>query len=242
MEMYKGSYMVCLKKKIFYEPAYSVRRYFVDEFYLRNINLLVKGSKVIDIGGKRNNKRGCFDIEKYGFEVKYVNSDVSTKPDYMCDAAAIPVVDACFDGAIISELLEHVIDPKKVLKETYRILKPQGRALICTPFVYNIHPDPYDFGRYTADYLRTVLCEIGFKNISIEKQGLFFSVLAGMFKQWAGEKTSGSRIGLFCKRKALFLLFRFFMSKAVKLENRKIYQNNPVFSGYCTGFGIICEK
>src|SRR6478609_5632858 len=120
----------------------SVRRHFVDSFFLSNTGLL-KG-KVMDIGGKKGNKRGLFDIGKFSSDVTYANIEKKDNPDILADATDIPVGDATYDTAILGEVLEHVPEPKAVLKEAYRILRPGGKLLITVPFLYPVHADPYD--------------------------------------------------------------------------------------------------
>ena len=95
----------------------SVRRHFVDGFFFSHKKLFSPGKKIVDIGGKKDNKRGLFDIGIYGAEVKYVNIDRTTNPDIVSDAAQIPIPDSYCDIVIMGELLEHVPEPKKALKE-----------------------------------------------------------------------------------------------------------------------------
>ena len=44
-----------------------------------------------------------------------------------------------------------------------------------TPFMYHVYADPIDFPRYTDYWYKENLKEIGFINVVVEKQGLFFS-------------------------------------------------------------------
>ena len=223
-------------------PNYSVRRFYIDNFFTRHISLFPADSLILDMGGKKKNKRGLFNIEDYDLHVKYANIDKTTEPDYLCNLAVVPVDDGSFDGVVISEVLEHVPDPGKVLKETCRILKPGGRALICTPFLLHVHPDPVDYGRYTDHYFETVLADIGFRNISIEKQGGFFSVLANMLKLWAYEEhTSGSRSSIL-KRTVLRRFVEWFVPKALEWDTKPYYRESRLFSGHTTGYSIVCEK
>jgi SAM-dependent methyltransferase len=56
------------------------------------------------------------------------------------DACALPLEDACLDGAVSSNLLEHVPDDRQALAEIRRILRPGARAVIVVP----VNPDSYD--------------------------------------------------------------------------------------------------
>jgi len=49
----------------------------------------------------------------------------------VADAMALPFGDAEFDAVTISFGLRNVKDPKKALAEMYRVLKPNGRLVIC---------------------------------------------------------------------------------------------------------------
>jgi SAM-dependent methyltransferase len=178
---------------LFNRLDYTVRRYFVDEFLYRHVKTFSKSDRILDIGGKKISKRGQFNIEEWGLDVKYANIDPNTKPDILCDAARIPTKGSIFDGVICSELFEHVRSPESVLKEAYRILRPMGVLLICVPFLYKLHADPHDYGRYTETYWQETLREIGFTKIEIEKQGLFLSVLMDMLKNFAYEMQKEGR-------------------------------------------------
>jgi SAM-dependent methyltransferase len=226
----------------FQNMGYSVRRYYVDDFYSRNISYFPKGGRILDIGGKKKRKRGQFDIEKYDFRVEYVNIDEKTEPDYLCDATDINVEDNSFDGVICSELLEHVSDPKAVLREAYRVLKPGGVLLLSVPFMYHIHADPYDYGRYTDFYWDNALKEINFSAISIEKQGLFFSVIANMLKAFANEMQKEGKPKNGLKRKLFHKAVGWGEKKAFELENKPSFKNHKFFNRFTTGYGIVAVK
>jgi SAM-dependent methyltransferase len=238
----RNSEFLNLEKALRQELGYSVRRYFIDKFFIENVNSFKSGSLIIDIGGKKEKKRGYFNIEKYPLNVKYLNSDKKTNPDYFADASSIPVSDKTFDGVILAEVLEHVFDPKKILAEAYRVLKPCALLLISVPFSVQVHPDPNDYGRYTEQWFNDNLKEIGFENIEIEKQGLFFSVLAFMFKWWVYELAKVGRPKFSLTRKLIKKFVFWFPSKAFELDKKNFYRNNKFFSGYTTGYGIRCFK
>jgi SAM-dependent methyltransferase len=224
------------------DMSYSVRRYFVDEFHARHMTCFPEDSLILDVGGRKSKKRGQFNIEKYALNVKYVNLDEKAKPDCLCDIADIAVKDNTFDGVVCSEVIEHVPDPKAVLKEINRVLKPGGILLLCAPFMFKIHADPQDYGRYTDFFYRFTLKEMGFEDIYIEKQGLFWSVLANMIKLFAYEMLKENKPQNRLIRSAFHKIVSWSEKKALKFEKKKYFQQHNFFSSFTTGFGVVAKK
>lgn len=216
--------------------GYSIRRYFVDEFYFRHVPALPPNSHVLDLGGNKVRKRGQFDIEEYNLNVIYANLFTGKQPDVQADAAHLPFNDNQFDAVICAELLEHIFSPQTVLHEVYRVLNIQGVLLISVPFLYPIHGDPDDFGRYTDHYWHSTLEEVGFESISIERQGLYFSVLANFLKLYA------NRMYRRPIRNLVSLPLALFQRWALKREQNPSIQSHPFLSSFTTGFGIVGIK
>ena len=80
-----------------------------------------------------------------------ISTDIypSNKINFISDCHNIPVKNESVDGVIIQAVLEHVINPNKVISEVYRVLKKDGIILAETPFMQSSHEEPYDFNRYT---------------------------------------------------------------------------------------------
>jgi len=215
---------------------YSVRRYFIDEFHFRYVPLLPAGTNVLDLGGNKTRKRGLFDIEDYNLNVVYLNLSTSKQPDVQADCRQLPFTDSSFDAAICAEVLEHVSEPAAVLRETSRILCHGGTLLATVPFLFPVHADPHDFGRYTDHYWSYVLNESGFENVIIEQQGLFFSVLANFFKLYVNRMYRRPFRNLASWPVGMFQRW------ALKREQTTGAQEHPFLSGFTTGFGIRATK
>jgi SAM-dependent methyltransferase len=71
------------------------------------------------------------------------------------------VEDASFDLVLCTQVLEHAVDPDKVVRELRRVVKPGGRVLASTHGVQVYHPDPVDLRRWTHEGLRRLFEENG---------------------------------------------------------------------------------
>jgi len=222
--------------------GYSVRRGYVDEFYTRHVSRLPGGVRVLDLGGHAEGKRGYFDIGEYGLDVVYANMSASKGADVVAMAEKVPFEAESFDAVICAELLEHVRDPAAVVREAYRVLRSGGTFLMSAPFLYHIHADPSDFGRYTEHYWNALLGEAGFSGVSIEKHGLFYSVLADFHKQHANQTRIVRPLGRPLRWLwANFLLIPF-QRWAYRREQSKSVRANAFLGSFTTGYGVVARK
>jgi SAM-dependent methyltransferase len=115
----------------------------------RIVAMLPDFAKILIIGGSISGK---------GMEVIYKNdkldvtgSDVSFGPrtDIISDGHDIPFEDETFDCVIVQAVLEHVINPSRVVSEVYRVLKRSGLVYSEIPFMQSGHMREYDFNRFT---------------------------------------------------------------------------------------------
>ncbi len=99
--------------------------------------------------------------------------------DIVCDIVEIPEPDASFDVVMCIEVLEHVPDPVRVLRELARLLKPCGVLILTAPSSCRTHFAPYfyqtGFSRYFYEYW---LDKLGFQIQEIQYNGNFFECLA----------------------------------------------------------------
>lgn len=216
---------------------YSVRRYYVDEFYARQVATLPRGATVLDIGGKRAKKRGQFDIGAFDLKVTYVNISKETEPDILGSAEHVPLPDASADAVILAETVEHLPDPAAALREASRLLHPGGVLLATAPFMFRVHPDPLDVGRYAPDWWQARLAECRFRDVVIERQGAMLSVLADLLRGWVEHMTETKSFwpGL---EMALPHWVRNIRENLPAWESREGYASDPYYQSYTTGFGI----
>jgi SAM-dependent methyltransferase len=109
----------------------------------RRRRVLVVGGGTIGNGLDRLYARD--DIEVIGIDL--YRSDVS---QLVADAHAIPLQTGSVDAVIIQAVLEHVLDPVKVVGEIHRVLADDGLVYAETPFMQQVHAGAYDFTRFTA--------------------------------------------------------------------------------------------
>ncbi len=209
----------------------------------RQTAAIAPGSLVLDLGGHKQGKRGAFDIQHTPLRVVYANLTAHKHPDTQADAAHIPFAGGVFDAVICAELLEHLPDPRPVLAEAARVLHPGGRIVITVPFLYPIHADPYDFGRYTETYWRKTLAEHGFRGVEVEAQGTFLTVQVNQAKHAANALLPDGLAGRILRVLAGLGLSAL-QAGALRVESR-LPEHGPqaaFLRSYTTGYGLVGVK
>jgi len=69
--------------------------------------------------------------------------------DIVCDGHDLPFRDGSFDAVVCQAVLEHVLDPQRVVDEIHRVLRTDGLVAAGTPFLQGVHMGAYDFTRFT---------------------------------------------------------------------------------------------
>lgn len=76
-----------------------------------------------------------------------------------------------YQNLIIFNVLEHLNNPTKSLKELNRILKKDGLLIGSTPFLYQVHGAPNDYLRFTKNYLISEFKKKKFKATYVKELG-----------------------------------------------------------------------
>lgn len=120
---------------------------------------------VIDIGCGQKPYTDVFTGARY-VGLKYGTEKAS--PDIVGDAQRLPLMNNCADIVFSTQVIEHVPHPEKLIRESFRILKPKGILLLTGPFYWPLHEKPYDFYRFTRYGFEHLLTSAGYEVISMQ--------------------------------------------------------------------------
>ena len=124
------------------------------------------GSRVLDFGAGSS----PYDFLFPG--AKYLKADITpdTAPDLLIgEGGSVDVPDESFEIVLSTQVMEHVYDPQKYLREAFRLLKPGGKFLIGLPCLYEDHKCPDDYQRWMRQGLERDLKNTGFREVTIYK-------------------------------------------------------------------------
>ena len=129
---------------------------------------------IVDVGAGKGQYRKPLRRGRY-IGVDFVAYDgVAIVTDIV---AGLPLPDESADVVVLSNVLEHIPEPRAVLAHCHRILRPGGKVLILVPFFIKIHQEPYDYLRYTHFMLRYVLGREGFEKVRVDPSGNIVDVM-----------------------------------------------------------------
>jgi SAM-dependent methyltransferase len=137
-----------------------------------------------EVGRGRILDVGCGEkpFQAYGPSLvsAWVGFDVpeSSTADVRGYAESLPFDTASFDTVVCTEVLEHVAEPARVVREIARVLKPDGYVILTTPLYFPIHEEPYDFFRFTPFGLRHLFEDAGLEVTRIDAMAVGFRMVA----------------------------------------------------------------
>lgn len=146
--------------------------------------------RILDIGFNVGPLHSAI-IQKFGQTNVYgIDITVPKNTAYYKHASCekMPFKGKSFDTAVAGELIEHLENPNKFLREAYRVLKPSGILLLTTPNVKSLvnrltksYHAPAHLHLYSKEELLKLLKKHGFQ---VEKLNMF---------PFTEESSSGSR-------------------------------------------------
>ncbi|MCD4706706.1 MAG: methyltransferase domain-containing protein [Candidatus Sabulitectum sp.] len=102
---------------------------------------------------------GFADLRPLFGNREYAGCDMQEGPgvDKVLNLHSIDLPSESVGEVLCFDTLEHVEYPRKALDEIYRILKPDGIAVISSVMNFPIHDYPYDYWRFTPEAFKSLL-------------------------------------------------------------------------------------
>jgi SAM-dependent methyltransferase len=185
-------------------------QFFSKHFLDRQIKLRGKGilGIVADVGC------GFQPYKKHFTQAKYVSLDypsairrsASESPDIFGDLTSLPLRGNCVNAVLCTQVLEHISEPEKALVEIGRVLRPDGKLMLSTPFFYPLHDEPHDYFRYSPHGLERMLSAAHLELMELVPQGGFVE-MAGEFLNLFGIHKTNNLIAAGGYRRILGLVF-----------------------------------
>jgi len=143
---------------------------------------------ILDIGGGfgtylrfLKDRNTCCALEISRQAARNIVQSLSGVTVIIGDATSLPIADSSYDVVLLLDVLEHIEDDTKVLREIHRILKREGKL------IFNVPEDPklfssidrYNghFRRYSKEGLKKISREAGFSSAQISNSGFPLSRL-----------------------------------------------------------------
>jgi len=171
------------KKVFFLNSAY---RLFILNAITSLVDRYIKGKKqetIIDYGCGQMPYRQFFEPHF----AKYYGADLPGNQDaelHLSEEGDIPLDDETADVVLSSQVLEHVPDPHAYIGECFRVLKKDGLLILSTHGIYNWHPSPVDYHRWTWQGLEYELTKYDFEMVEILPVGGPLAISVNMWMRF----------------------------------------------------------
>ena len=157
----------------------------LQNYYLKKFNI-VENENVIEFGSSKNSSKSFHKNINGNFSIDFADK-ILDENNLRFDLEKENEVNKKYKLVIIFNVLEHVYNVDNAIKELKKILKPSGKIVGATPFLYRVHYAPEDYNRYTKQFFLRLFKENNMKNIKIEELGfgpltLCYSILFDYLK------------------------------------------------------------
>jgi SAM-dependent methyltransferase len=204
------------------------------------------GALVLDAGAGTSPYKSLFAHARYeSADFEQVSKPYAAQT-YTCDLSSIPVEDSRFDAVLFNQVMEHLPEPRAVLCELHRTLKPGGRLIYSAPLFYEEHEKPYDFYRYTQFGVRYLFTQTGFEIQRLDWLEGYFGTLGYQWDTAAralptrGRDYGGGVVGLIAASAAVVL--RPFFAGLSAAMHRLEMRHKLTTAGYPKNYIVIAQK
>lgn len=202
------------------------------EFLESEFSKIEEEANVLTIGsGGEINKR----LETYRltnqFTVTSFDIDEKRGPDIKGDICTYNFENRKFDYVVLSEVLQFLQFPHKGIQNIHSILKPEGKLILTSPFLFPLHDRPFDLYRFTKHGLEFLLSD--FEKVSITERN---SAPEAIDVLWMRMSKIKSRHTFFLKRIIVFTTFYF--KRPLSLLLSKFIKTDII----TTGYNVVAQK
>lgn len=103
---------------------------------------------VLDYGAGNSPYRGFVRCQRY-VTADITQNTAGTITHLIRPGHPLSEPDGSFDLILLMDVLEHLPDPRQVVAELRRLLRPKERLIVSVPFLYQEHETPHDYACYT---------------------------------------------------------------------------------------------
>jgi len=189
--------------------------------------------RILDIGSGGSSYHRFFP-NRFSIDI-----DPARAPDIVADAHDLPLKDEEFELILCTEVLEHVMDPKKVISEMWRVLKPGGKVILTTRFVYPLHDIPHDYWRFTKYGLHELFR--GWEVLELMGETHNFSTIGALLQRicFQSNLRGGKVVKLIIFVAAWFFSHLDWLTKKEYGDIKKSVSERGLMP---TGYYIVCRK
>jgi SAM-dependent methyltransferase len=194
------------------------------------------------VGGLRILDVGCGDKPYFPYfsaAREYVGVD-SGNPhaDVQGAAESLPFDDESFDVVLCIQVLEHVDDPARAVRELHRVVRSGGRVLAATHGSYVYHPDPADHWRWTHTGLERLFTDAGEWSLLTVSPGAGTAAAIGLLLGVYVDQVAQRVHAIWAGRLVNYAL----NSLAAALDRRSPALREPIPGSLTTNFHIVAVK
>jgi SAM-dependent methyltransferase len=180
--------------------------------FQRYLALLPRGGTVVDYGaGDRPYEELLLTrFSRYlAIDHEITNNSHHGRPDVWIRDGHVELPSESVACVVLTEVLEHIYDPRAALAECHRLLQPGGVIVGSVPFTRGEHEAPHDYYRYTSFALRRLFADSGFVVRELDYVGHLAAAAAVTFAETLGlGQKALQKVGLGLVGRLLMLLVR----------------------------------
>ena len=196
------------------------------EFYKRTRNRInwicsqAHGDKVLDLGCSQGvvclllgcEGFNCIGVDNEESAINYARHELENEEKavqqrvsfILAEATKLPFEDNSFDTIILTEVLEHLNNPDKILAESKRVLKEKGKIIITVPFgllLFDDHKKTY----YPATFLDIIYPYFNTSFVDIVDKNIFYTGILDSINKESKDSFVNRKIKLIEKVEKKFL-------------------------------------